>query len=56
MKNKEWTEQENRLLVEYYYTLSLPSVLDMFPDRNVNDIHTQVAFLQRKNHKFTRVR
>jgi hypothetical protein len=56
MKNRDWSEQENRLLVEYYYTLSLPSVLDMFPDRKVKDIHAQVAILKRKNIKFKTVR
>jgi hypothetical protein len=50
---KKWTEKENNLILEYYYTLSLPVFLGLFPDRTMSDIKQQVAVLRKANKNFT---
>lgn len=54
-RNTAWTERENRMLQDYYYTLGRRSMFDLFPGRNVLEIVDQVSFLKRKNRPFEEV-
>lgn len=49
---KEWTESENNLLLEYYYTMSKNTLMDILPGRSAQDMQKQVAYLTRKNKRF----
>lgn len=55
MKNYEkWTETENNLLLEYYYTLSLPELYKILPDRAWKDMLAQVGILTKANRSFNK--
>lgn len=49
-----WSDAENDLLVEYYYTLSLPELYKVLPGRAWKDILAQVALLTKANRIFNR--
>lgn len=49
---KQWTEAENKLLLEYYYTLSRPALRDILPGRNDREIQQQVSYLTKRNRVF----
>lgn len=52
--SKEWTEAENDLLLEYYYTMSERTLREILPGRTPKEIQKQVALLTRKNKHFSR--
>ena len=54
VSKQAWNESENKLLLEYYYTLSLNALLAVLPGRSARDIDKQAAFLNRKNRSFNR--
>lgn len=49
-----WSEAENELLVDYYYTLSLPELYKILPGRAWKDILAQVTVLTKANRQFAR--
>jgi len=49
-----WSETENELLVEYYYTLSLPELYKILPGRAWKDILAQVTTLTKANRSFNK--
>lgn len=49
-----WTETENKLLQEYYFTVSENTLRHIIPDKTLTEMQRQVAFLQRKNRPFKR--
>lgn len=51
-KTNEWTDRENSLLQEYYYTLSQNALLAILPGRGYIDMTKQVGVLKRKNKSF----
>ena len=51
---KEWTKQENDLLLEYYHTLSSDALTAILPGRSRSDMAAQAAYLERKNKSFNR--
>ena len=53
-QKKDWTDKENQLLAEYYFTLSKDAMLAILPGRSLVDMKLQVAKLDRKNIKFRR--
>lgn len=53
---KPWTQEERNLLREYYYTLSQDALLELFPDRTMNSITKQVAYLRKRGWYFKRER
>jgi len=48
LNKKEWTKQENDLLLEYYYNLSSDALLAILPGRSSRDMAAQAAYLKRK--------
>lgn len=53
--NKQpWTEAENTLLLEYYYTLSRDVLLSILPGRSIIDILAQVSVLTKRNKDFNK--
>ena len=50
-----WTERENKLLLEYYYTMSMMYLEVVFPERTRKEIVNQVSLLTRQNRTFTQV-
>lgn len=50
--NKTWTDSENKLLLEYYYTMSEPILREILPGRSPQDMRRQVAYLTKRNKQF----
>ena len=45
---------ENKLLLEYYYTVSEATLREILPDKNQQDLRRQVAYLTKRNKTFRR--
>jgi hypothetical protein len=51
--NKEaWTDAEDQLLIEYYHTMGMNTLLAVLPGRMQQDMATRVVYLKRKNKDF----
>ena len=50
-----WTERENELLLEYYYTMSRMYLDVIFPGRTRKEIVDQMSLLTRQNRTFTQL-
>ena len=50
--NKTWTEAENELLLEYYFTMSETTLRQILPGRSLNDMQRQVQYLTKRNKEF----
>lgn len=52
VKKNTWSETENVLLQEYYYTLSEKALRDILPGRTRREMAAQVVYLTKKNRRF----
>jgi hypothetical protein len=53
-RSAKWTNEENQLLQQYWYKLSLGALLAILPGRSRNEMQQQVWKLERKNWEFER--
>ena len=51
-KFEPWSDAENKLLQEYYYTLRKEVLLKVFPGKSIRDIVQQVAVLEKAGKDF----
>jgi hypothetical protein len=51
-KGNSWTDKENELLQEYYYTCSRGTLRIIFEGRSMKEIDNQAFKLKRKNKPF----
>ncbi len=47
-----WSDAENELLRDYYYTLSEGELFKILPGRSLNEIAKQVLYLTKRNWSF----
>lgn len=53
-QKKPWTHAERNLLRLHYYFKTEEELLEMFPDRTINSIRKQVAYLKKRGWSFIR--
>ena len=53
-QKKPWTHEERNLLRNYYYCKNEDELLEILPDRSINSIRKQVAYLKKRGWAFIR--
>jgi len=53
-QKRPWTHTERNLLRLHYYLKTEDELLQMFPDRSINSIRKQVAYLKKRGWAFIR--
>jgi hypothetical protein len=53
-QKRPWTQAERNLLRNNYYFKSEAELLELFPDRSINSIRKQVAYLKKRGWAFIR--